>query len=123
MPISPSNASFKKVRCCANVCVSRSLLGLFFGPRITGAGHYISSTGGGGDFNHISPDVRCLTLLVLIYSFFLALCIYFIYSFIHLYYFILFSLIPFILILLLMSIVRLLQFSIVSKKGVAVQMV
>lgn len=33
------------------------LLGHFIGPRICGAGHYISSTGGGGDFNYISPDV------------------------------------------------------------------
>jgi len=30
--------------------------GLFVGPRITGAGHYISVTGGGGDANFISPE-------------------------------------------------------------------
>ncbi len=30
--------------------------GVFIGPRITGAGHYISITGGGGDLNHLSPE-------------------------------------------------------------------
>ena len=30
--------------------------GLFVGPRITGAGHYMSVTGGGGDINHFSPE-------------------------------------------------------------------
>ena len=30
--------------------------GLFIGPRITGAGHYISVTGGGGDINFMSPE-------------------------------------------------------------------
>ncbi len=30
--------------------------GLFVGPRITGAGHYISVTGGGGDVNFFSPE-------------------------------------------------------------------
>jgi len=30
--------------------------GLFVGPRITGAGHYISVTGGGGDINFIAPE-------------------------------------------------------------------
>ena len=30
--------------------------GLFVGPRITGAGHYLSITGGGGDLNFISPE-------------------------------------------------------------------
>ncbi|HEU4403420.1 MAG TPA: amidohydrolase family protein, partial [Candidatus Polarisedimenticolia bacterium] len=30
--------------------------GLFVGPRITGAGHYISATGGGGDINFMSPE-------------------------------------------------------------------
>ncbi len=30
--------------------------GLFIGPRITGAGHYISVTGGGGDMNFIAPE-------------------------------------------------------------------
>lgn len=30
--------------------------GLFQGPRITGAGHYLSITGGGGDINFIAPE-------------------------------------------------------------------
>jgi imidazolonepropionase-like amidohydrolase len=30
--------------------------GLFDGPRIYGAGHYLSATGGGGDINFFSPD-------------------------------------------------------------------
>jgi len=30
--------------------------GLFVGPRITGAGHYLSITGGGGDLNYLSPE-------------------------------------------------------------------
>jgi imidazolonepropionase-like amidohydrolase len=30
--------------------------GLFVGPRITGAGHYLSITGGGGDLNFIAPE-------------------------------------------------------------------
>jgi imidazolonepropionase-like amidohydrolase len=30
--------------------------GLFVGPRITGAGHYISVTGGGGDINFMAPE-------------------------------------------------------------------
>jgi imidazolonepropionase-like amidohydrolase len=30
--------------------------GLFIGPRIYGAGHYISVTGGGGDINFLSPE-------------------------------------------------------------------
>ena len=30
--------------------------GLFVGPRLTGAGHYISVTGGGGDMNSIAPE-------------------------------------------------------------------
>lgn len=30
--------------------------GLWTGPRITGAGHYISNTGGGGDINFMSPE-------------------------------------------------------------------
>ena len=33
--------------------------GVFTGPRITGAGHYISITGGGGDINFVSPE-QCL---------------------------------------------------------------
>ncbi len=30
--------------------------GIFIAPRLTGAGHYISITGGGGDVNYISPE-------------------------------------------------------------------
>lgn len=30
--------------------------GIFLGPRLTGAGHYISITGGGGDVNYLSPE-------------------------------------------------------------------
>jgi imidazolonepropionase-like amidohydrolase len=30
--------------------------GIWTGPRITGAGHYISNTGGGGDINFLSPE-------------------------------------------------------------------
>jgi imidazolonepropionase-like amidohydrolase len=30
--------------------------GLFVGPRITGAGHYMSITGGGGDINFLGPE-------------------------------------------------------------------
>jgi imidazolonepropionase-like amidohydrolase len=30
--------------------------GIFIAPRLTGAGHYISITGGGGDTNYISPE-------------------------------------------------------------------
>ena len=30
--------------------------GIWQGPRITGAGHYISNTGGGGDINFLSPE-------------------------------------------------------------------
>jgi imidazolonepropionase-like amidohydrolase len=30
--------------------------GVFIGPRLTGAGHYLSITGGGGDVNYISPE-------------------------------------------------------------------
>jgi imidazolonepropionase-like amidohydrolase len=30
--------------------------GLFIGPRLTGAGHYFSITGGGGDLNFLSPE-------------------------------------------------------------------
>jgi imidazolonepropionase-like amidohydrolase len=32
--------------------------GLFVGPRLTGAGHYLSVTGGGGDINFLAPEVR-----------------------------------------------------------------
>jgi imidazolonepropionase-like amidohydrolase len=34
--------------------------GLFVGPRLTGAGHYLSVTGGGGDINFLSPEVHVL---------------------------------------------------------------
>ncbi len=34
--------------------------GLFVGPRLTGAGHYISVTGGGGDINFISREQRVI---------------------------------------------------------------
>jgi imidazolonepropionase-like amidohydrolase len=30
--------------------------GVFMGPRLTGAGHYISITDGGGDLNYLSPE-------------------------------------------------------------------
>ncbi len=30
--------------------------GVFVGPRLTGSGHYISITGGGGDINYLSPE-------------------------------------------------------------------
>ena len=30
--------------------------GIFLGPRLTGAAHYISITGGGGDVNYLSPE-------------------------------------------------------------------
>ena len=30
--------------------------GMFLGPRLTGAAHYISITGGGGDVNYLSPE-------------------------------------------------------------------
>ncbi|MCZ6620215.1 MAG: amidohydrolase family protein [Gammaproteobacteria bacterium] len=30
--------------------------GYFTGPRLTGAGHYLSITGGGGDINYLSPE-------------------------------------------------------------------
>jgi imidazolonepropionase-like amidohydrolase len=32
--------------------------GVFVGPRITGAAHYISITGGGGDINYFSPEQK-----------------------------------------------------------------
>jgi imidazolonepropionase-like amidohydrolase len=32
--------------------------GLFTGPRLTGAGHYLSITGGGGDLNFLAPEQR-----------------------------------------------------------------
>jgi imidazolonepropionase-like amidohydrolase len=32
--------------------------GLHVGPRLTGAAHYISTTGGGGDINFLAPEVR-----------------------------------------------------------------
>jgi imidazolonepropionase-like amidohydrolase len=30
--------------------------GIFLGPRLSGAGHYLSITGGGGDVNYLSPE-------------------------------------------------------------------
>lgn len=33
--------------------------GMFMGPTIVGAGHYISVTGGGGDLNLLSPENQC----------------------------------------------------------------
>jgi imidazolonepropionase-like amidohydrolase len=30
--------------------------GIFLGPRLSGAGHYLSITGGGGDINYLSPE-------------------------------------------------------------------
>ncbi|MGH7492815.1 MAG: amidohydrolase family protein [bacterium] len=33
---------------------------LFMGPRLTGAGHYLTITGGGGDFNAISPEQKII---------------------------------------------------------------
>ncbi len=32
--------------------------GLFLGPRISGAAHYLSTTGGGGDINFLAPEVH-----------------------------------------------------------------
>ena len=34
--------------------------GVFKGPRITGAAHYLSITGGGGDVNYLSPEQAIL---------------------------------------------------------------
>ena len=34
--------------------------GVFIGPRITGAGHYLSITGGGGDVNYFSPEQKVI---------------------------------------------------------------
>ncbi len=34
--------------------------GIFIGPRISGAGHYLSITGGGGDVNFISPEQQVI---------------------------------------------------------------
>lgn len=34
--------------------------GIFIAPRLTGAGHYISITGGGGDVNYISPEQKVI---------------------------------------------------------------
>ena len=34
--------------------------GIFVGPRLTGAGHYISTTGGGGDINYLSPEQKVI---------------------------------------------------------------
>ena len=41
----------------ANQDIRRTIeSGVFVGPRLTGAGHYISITGGGGDINYLSPE-------------------------------------------------------------------
>jgi len=34
--------------------------GIFVGPRLTGAGHYLSITGGGGDVNYFSPEQKVI---------------------------------------------------------------
>ena len=34
--------------------------GVFLGPRLTGAAHYISITGGGGDINYLSPEQKVI---------------------------------------------------------------
>ncbi len=34
--------------------------GVFVGPRLTGAGHYLSITGGGGDVNYFSPEQKVI---------------------------------------------------------------
>ena len=34
--------------------------GVFIGPRLTGAGHYLSITGGGGDVNYLSPEQKVI---------------------------------------------------------------
>ena len=34
--------------------------GVFVGPRLTGAAHYISITGGGGDINYLSPEQKVI---------------------------------------------------------------
>jgi imidazolonepropionase-like amidohydrolase len=34
--------------------------GVFIGPRVTGAGHYLSITGGGGDVNYFSPEQKVI---------------------------------------------------------------
>ena len=34
--------------------------GVFIAPRLTGAGHYLSITGGGGDINYFSPEQRVI---------------------------------------------------------------
>ena len=35
--------------------------GVFVGPRLTGAAHYISITGGGGDINYLSPEQKVIS--------------------------------------------------------------
>ena len=43
----------------AHLDVRRAIdAGMFLGPRISGAGHYMSITGGGGDINFLAPEVR-----------------------------------------------------------------
>lgn len=58
------NAGFTTVRSAGDAdvyfpsfAVAKSIeKGEFIGPRIVGAGHYISVTGGGGDINFLAPD-------------------------------------------------------------------
>jgi imidazolonepropionase-like amidohydrolase len=43
----------------AHLDVRRAIAeGLFVGPRLTGAGHYLSISGGGGDLNFLAPETR-----------------------------------------------------------------
>jgi imidazolonepropionase-like amidohydrolase len=43
----------------ANQDIRRTIeQGVFVGPRLTGAGHYLSITGGGGDVNYFSPEQK-----------------------------------------------------------------
>ena len=39
-----------------STCARAIEQGLFVGPRLTGAGHYLSITGGGGDINFLGPE-------------------------------------------------------------------
>ena len=40
--------------------VRRAIEKVFDGPRMTGAAHYLSITGGGGDVNYLSPEQRVI---------------------------------------------------------------
>jgi imidazolonepropionase-like amidohydrolase len=45
----------------ANQDIRRTIeQGIFVGPRLTGAGHYLSITGGGGDVNYFSPEQKVI---------------------------------------------------------------